>query len=82
VRSKQLQIENSAVEFQHRLLFDEIIVRTTTEDGAIGLRFCKHHAPLASELVDWLRARCAIVEVPAEEVAVAVMAEMRDPSVG
>jgi hypothetical protein len=80
VRTKQLRIEGAAVEMKKRFLFDEIIVRTTTEDGAIGIRFSKLHAPLATELMDWLRARCAKVEMPAETAA--VMVEMRDPSVG
>jgi hypothetical protein len=43
-------------------------------------RFGKQYEPLTSELTDWLRARSAKVETPPESVA--VMTELRDPTVG
>jgi len=80
IRSKLVPFVGTSVEFRKRFLFDEVLIRTTGPDGMIGLRFSKQATALTTELVDWLRARSARVETPAEELAMAE--QLADPTVG
>jgi hypothetical protein len=76
VRSKLIPIEGASVECRRRFLFDELVVRTTGEDGTISLRFGKHYGNATNSLADWLRVRHATVE------PIAAGVELFDPSIG
>lgn len=72
VRTKIIALTGATVEFRKRFLFDEILIRPSGQESCVGLRFGKHYGELTSQLTDWLRSRCAKVEMPVEEPSPAV----------